>query len=553
MCRLPSALGTAAAARFLAREYRGDIYPLDHESLLGLLGSPNRKAGSEEMERLVRDPDFPVTAPFLEALALLETPPPDATWPSIRATVPLLRQRLSNALPAKHGQALVISKQTYMAGLEQLAAIKFSPDPIIQIIQMFEQLSPADQGLWLGQRWTQVSDQRWLPVLQKAALRDADFRRPGNPDLDPAFGISKLALKRWYELDSRAGREAILREITSPAPRFGADALGILPDQTLPTEQHIIAQHFASLARPALPFPSPTDRRPGTSRYAAIAAYQAAESHLASLLFRYADRDVLPEVLPTLKNRLAERNCDAQNNGLAFLMKVGSDEAGSLLRTAASNRPAGHTGCVVTMFSRIGGLIASPVLERFAIESLDDADFTVATEALRYLRDHGSAQAEKPIFDRLIRWNAKWRDHVSDLTGTAGQFNPNHQEHSFGIELAQALVLGHGWLADEASIRQLVALTLESGVRTQLTAAISQLETKPIHIYFMGNHGLMFLVGQYQLESMDDLKTKLSQYPRNTVFVWRDHTSGAYEGLRGQVIRDITQWSTAKGIHIEGL
>lgn len=549
------ALGTADAARFLARQYRGDIHPLDHEALLGLLGSPNRQAGSGEMRRLLRDPDFPVTDSFLQATAILDTPPPEATWPSIRAKLALLRDQLSDALPAKRGQALVTSRQTYMAGLKQLAAVKFGPDQIGQIIQAFEHLQPIDQGLWLGQRWTQVSDQAWLPVLNRVALRDVNFRQPGNPDLNPVVGISKLALKRWYELDPKVAREVILREITSSAPRFGADALGFLPDRTLPAEQHIIAQHFAVLGPPPAPaLPSAADRRPGTTRQAAFAAYQAAESHLTSLLFRYADRDVVADVLPAVKSRLTERNCDAQDNVLAFLLKVDPDEAGSLLRTLASYRPAGRASCLLTMYARVGSLIASPVMERFAIESLDDNDLQVATEALRYLRDHGSAQAEKPIFDRLVRWNAKWRDHAAELASTPVPPNPNHWERSFGMELAQALARGHGWLADEARIRQLLSLTLEPTANMDLTAAISQLQEKPIHIYFMSSsEPMMFQVAQYQLESVDDLRNKLSQYPSGTVFVWSDHRSATYEILDHQVSRDIAQWSAAKSIHVEGL
>jgi hypothetical protein len=184
------ALGTADAARFLARQYRADIHPLDRDVLLGLLGSPCKQAGVEEMGRLLRDPDFAVAPSFLEALALLAAPPPQAGQASISAGLPPLRQLLWEALPAKRGQALVTSQQTYLAGLEQLAAVKFSPDQIIQIIQIFEQLSPSDQNLWLGQRWVQVSDQRWLPVLQKLAARDVNFLQPGNRELDPVVQIA---------------------------------------------------------------------------------------------------------------------------------------------------------------------------------------------------------------------------------------------------------------------------------------------------------------------------------------------------------------------------
>lgn len=547
------ALGTAGAACFLARQYRGNIAPFDREVLLGLLASPHREAGADEMRRLLRDPDYAVTASFLNALALLSVPPREATWPSIAAKLPALRQQLWNALPAKRGQALVISRQTYMAGLKQLAALKLSPDQIGQIIQTFEQLPPMDQEVWLGERWTQVSDPRWVPVFRKLALRGVNFRRPGNPDLYPDVRISKLALKRWYELDPQAARQTILREIESPAPRFGADALGILPDRVLPAEQHTIAAHYVSARPPAPQPPNRYDLRPGTTRQAAYAAYEAAESHLASLLFRYADGDVLPEVLPAIEKRATEGNCSAENYAIAYLLKVDPDEAASALRKVASYRPYGHTSCVQTMYSEIGALIASPVLDRFAIESLNDNDLIVATQALRYLRDHGSARAEQPIFDRLVRWNAKWRGHVSELTGTAGRPSPNLLERDFGMELAQTLVRGHGWLADERRIRQILSLTLEPNARMDLKAALSQARSRPIHIYFMGKNGPMFLVAQYQLDSMKDLENKLSQYSPGTVFVWADRRSPVSEILDHHASRELEEWSSAKGIHIEGL
>ncbi len=174
------ALGTADAARFLARHYRGDVYPLDREVLLGLLGSPNKQAGIEEMHRLLRDPDFAVTPPFLEALALLSAPPPEPGRNSVDAGLPALRRELSDALPAKRGLAFATSRQTYIAGPEQLAAVKFSPGQIQQIVQIFEQLPPSIQNIWLGQRWSQVSDLLWLPVLQRLSSREVNFQQPGD-------------------------------------------------------------------------------------------------------------------------------------------------------------------------------------------------------------------------------------------------------------------------------------------------------------------------------------------------------------------------------------
>ncbi len=368
---------------------------------------------------------------------------------------------------------------------------KLGFDEISQVIQSFEQLLPEDQELWLDQKWNQVSDPRWLPVLQKLAGREMIWRQGSRPDLEPVAAVTKIALKRWYELDPETSRQAILGEISSPFPRFGEDALGILPDRTLPVEQHVIAKHFALLGPPTAIVPSGANRNKYLHRFDAMAAQQVYEVNLASLLFRYADQDVLNEVLPVFQSRLADQNCDAQFNEIAFLLKVDADGAESVIHEMVSDRPAGYTGCVLEFYSKMGALVSSTVLENFAIESLNDEDLLVATEALRYLRQYGSAKAEKPIFERLTIWNAKWRDRVSELipakepadSGGTLEFNPNQAERSFGMELVQTLVRGHEWHADEPRIRQIFSLALDPTAIADAIAAIDGMEKPlpPVH------------------------------------------------------------------------
>jgi hypothetical protein len=537
------ALGTADAARFLADHYRPEMGALDPDVVIGLLGSPNRQAGTDEMFRLLRDPDFGVTPSFLDALALLQLKPAEASWPAIGARSSVLRQSLFEALVGKRGGALATSRQTYIAGIEQTAAVKLSADVIAQLQQVFEALPPLDQNLWLGQRWTQVKDPTWLPMLQRLASRDLDFRNVTRPELSVVNTVSGLAFKRWYELDPVSGREAILKEISKPAPRFNADVLGLLQDRTLPAQEQQIAQHFVSLRTSN----GPVMRDGVVDRM----RHDSAESNLASLLFRYGDRDVVSEVLPAFNNRIAGGNCFAESNEIAFLMKVDSGSASPFLHAVVSDGATGSNGCSIVLFQQMRLLFASPVFERFAIESLDDTDLMLATEALRYLRDRGSAAAELPIYDRLVRWNAKWRDRASEFV-FSGRPAPNDSERSFGMELAQALVRGHGWLADEARIRQILALTLEPNAQGDLTAALDQAKPKPVQIYFMGL-GSMFLVAQYQLDSVDDLKNKLSQYPSGTAFIWHDQRSPTYEILDRAVNTEMAQWSSARGIRIDGL
>jgi len=364
------------------------------------------------------------------------------------------------------------------AGAQTDAKLGF--DEISQVIQRVEQLPPQDQKLWLDQKWNEVSGERWLPLLQKLATRPLIVRQGSPPDLNPVVAVTKLALQRWYELDPQTGREAILREIVSPSPRFGADALGILPDASLPVEQHVIAKNLALQGQPASIVPTVANKYRYLHRYDAMAAQQVYETNLASLLFRYADRDVLPEVLPIIQSRLGERNCSAQYSEIAFLLKINAGEADSVMRAVASDRPP-HGGCVLGLYLKIGALVKSPILERFAIESLNDDDLLVATEALRYLRQYGSAKAEKPIFDRLISWNAKWRGRVSELTPAHASANPDNTmetmgsdpnmiERSFGLELVQTLVRGSEWRADEARLDQIISLALNPEAIAQATA-----------------------------------------------------------------------------------
>jgi len=245
------------------------------------------------------------------------------------------------------------------------------------------------------------------------------------------------------------------------------------------------------LSAPTPIVPSAANKDRYLHRFDAMAERQIYEANLASLLFRYADRDVLPDVLPVFQNRLAERNCNAQFNEIAFLLKVNAEAADSVMREVVSNRPAGHAGCVLEFYSKIGALVRSPVLERFAIESLNDEDLHVATEALRYLRRYGSAKAERPIFERLTSWNAQWRDRVSELipvreraaSDATLEFDPNQAERSFGMELAQALLRGHEWHADLVNIRQIFSLALDPSASVDALAAIRELEKAqaPVH------------------------------------------------------------------------
>jgi hypothetical protein len=108
-------LGTADAARELALLLGRDEKVPQRECMFGLIGSSNRSAGLDELQRLFREPDTPVTRLFLDAMVLLSLDP-NASFEMIRegrqAKLEQLRWDLLNNLPLKTGDALTISSNT---------------------------------------------------------------------------------------------------------------------------------------------------------------------------------------------------------------------------------------------------------------------------------------------------------------------------------------------------------------------------------------------------------------------------------------------------------
>jgi hypothetical protein len=106
-------LGTEEAAIEIAR-HMGDSRNFRLYEF-GLIRSPYKAAGIREMERLLVDPDAPVTELFLRGMANASVDPiSERSQTVVRSVAKLatLRQKLVDALPVKQGQALAVSADT---------------------------------------------------------------------------------------------------------------------------------------------------------------------------------------------------------------------------------------------------------------------------------------------------------------------------------------------------------------------------------------------------------------------------------------------------------
>jgi hypothetical protein len=307
-------LGSADAAREMARRLRGE--DADSYYMFGLIGSPNKIVGLLEMKKLLVDPDFQVSGDFLTAMAVMPLDPNDPPEVLVKQrddNLKMERSALLEALSGKRGKAFAASFGTATSGLDVKAATESSRKYIDQLIESFGQLSVPQQLDWLDRGWWKVKDPKWLPTLRTIAAQYTDFPPPYN--LQTTYQSLKLtasALTDWYELDPENARGAVIAEIIRPKPRYSANTLGLLPDETLSAQQQEIAEHFLS------------------------AADSETEGNLASLLVRYADATVLPVVLGKIQQKMALRHweCQPQNSALAYVQKVDPDAAKALLEEA---------------------------------------------------------------------------------------------------------------------------------------------------------------------------------------------------------------------------
>jgi hypothetical protein len=512
-------LGSEEAARELARRLRGDDEHADWDYMFGLVGSPHRDAGVQQMKELLQDPEFPVCDLFLTTLSILPLDPKEPPG-SLRKerddNLKAFRQRLVSALPNKRGRALAVSLDTAMAGMDPQMAPELKSKLVPQLIETFSTLPVSKQIGWLQYRWQEVKDPKWLPVLHDLALKYEDFPELREMHAYESLQLSAAALTRWYELDPEGARGAVIAEIARPKPRYNATVLGLLPDQTLPDVEHVIAEHLLA------------------------ADNYEIEGNLASLLYRYADRAVLPDVLAEFKKKDENWAGDTLFQLLAYLLKVDLQTARPLLEREAAVRCPPGSGCAYTILTTLGGLHNSPILEELALKTLWDPDPSPAIDAVDYLGKYGSPNAEQALWSRYEAWSREWSGRAEELRFVATGKNPHLSDANLGQSLARALASGTAWLSDESKLRRIQALGVGANIQGDAEQALQAWSRRPFAITYIGTVPPSFTIAQYNQLSLDLLKRKLTQFPSGTKFALspsRQPPSPEEQKIREEIFR----------------
>jgi len=488
-------LGTADATRELVKRMQGEGGGgLDYVCMLGVISSPERSVARTALEEALADPDRPIDSNFLYTLRTVSSDT-NTNWREAQQRV--LEQLLAT-LPAKRGKALSISLSTALNQAWDLDALpqQTTEKLMAQLVSLFDKLPLNEQNTLLSFRWEKIKSPTLLPLVKRYAQAYRDFPEMRAEPAYDSLQLSGTALRRWYELDPAGARSAVITEISRPRPRFDARVLGLLPDKTLPEVDFVLAENF----RASNDFDG--------------------SSNLASLIARYATEAILPQVIEELEPKIGKLACNIQDPLLAYVLRVSPASARTLIEKAIAARGEEFSACNQGLFQMVSEIHYDPLLEDIAVESLNDSDPEVAQGAATMLGRFGSPAAESALLKRYASWSEQWAGRETQLDRIFSDgLNDDSYQLGLGLNLAHALGAGKAWLTDKAALQRLAQQTKVRRVRQQLEGYVKLWEDEPLTIRIdTSTFGFHARVVQYEFQSVDALKEKLTQFASGTKF-----------------------------------
>jgi hypothetical protein len=525
-------LGTADAVREMVQQLRHDDRRINHSYFFGIIAFPDRTVPREALAQALTDPDFPITETFLDALQFVER-----TSKTGDATAEEDEQRAIakavQALPNKRNAAARVTLDTILDSAWTRVGVRLlSPETerglVKRLISMFDQLPLEEQVGFLDYRWHHIKDPALIPVLKRFLEIDLEKVSPQNYTF--ARQRSGLALRRWFELDPADARPAILGEITKPLPVFGADYLGLLPEETLPEVDETLAKNFTALADDSW-----------------------AMHNVASLIARYASGAALPQVLRKLDHHSVDWDCSTQANVLAYVLRVDPMAAKPRIEKTIATRRKRAPGCLHLIFTDIAEIQYGPALEEAAIRALDDSNLELAANAATMLRKFGSPLAETPLWRAYEKWSKHWagRERELNIPLAADVDDDRTLQLRLGNALFEALAAGKAWRTDEAKLRQLSNLNKVLSIRAKAERYLEDWQDRQVNISVSCAPLFSATVAHYHFDSMGALKEKLSQFPPGTKFLLSSLSIA--EGTEGDqhCIEDIRAFVQNHGMSLE--
>ena len=180
---------------------------------------------------------------------------------------------------------------------------------------------------------------------------------------------------------------------------------------------------------------------------------------------------------------------------------------------------APSSACRPQRLEETAAIHMSAELEAVAVALLESTDGRLRLTAAKVLREKGQATAQAPLWHRLERWSALWRDRVTESTDMPGHHDPNAEEKQFEWALIRALAQASGWVLDRPGLERLLGLCVTRDHCRQveyMLRGIGEAGEIPITVFAFARAS--YRVGHYPVESTEALAQRLGHYARGTVF-----------------------------------
>jgi HEAT repeat protein len=500
-------LNTQDSAREMAKLFWGlnQRQPLGWEYMFGLYGSPYRQIAIDAMRGELAVPDHTITSEFLDTLTNLqvnaepqwENPPApneqnaqemQAFWLGRRAREQELMKAAITAvlesLPRKTDRARALTLDGLLKATDGNAVLSETVRPAL--IAAWADLPAETQAELIQYRWPAVAGKDMLPILRKIVAG------PPPPAGTQAAMLRMAALRRLYELDLAAGREAIRNDFENDQAQLLLDVVKLLP-----------ADYLARAAR----------------RAAERIGMGGARELDFELVDHYADESVLPTVRTAFEKMVGSWTCGPQSAMLRYFLRV-SPEYGAQ-QTAAALAKRNVTGCYRTLFEDLGDRL--PHAQKVAIEALDDPDPEVARATVTALGRWGSKDAEAVLWDKLKRFHKEWEGRADELRWAPDGKSAGPQGMAMEQALVTAIAAGTNWICPPEKLARLSALVWIKAHQQQIESWVRQWDQAPAVIYpnWIPDHDAAFSVLQYNSLTLEQLVAKVVQLPQGMEVEWQ--------------------------------
>ena len=395
--------------------------------------------------------------------------------------------RLAVAATRKGGPALAIS---LLAVFESTKEEAVSPDLLEKIATVFPDLPGERQANLLEYRWKGLASPVMVPVLRKV------YEHPAATDRD---NLRSLALMRLYELAPGEGRQLILNELALAQPRVDVEVLRLLPETELPALEQTWAERL-----------SQTD---GLYHDRAVQA---------QLIERYDTTAVLPKLRAVYSERIGHVECAEQSAVLRYFLRTDEPFGVRMLNQTLDSRVG--TGCYKFVLTDVATDPMPSSVEQVALDLLNDPDLEIAISVVKLAGEKGSAAAEEKLWSRLVTFHAAQKDHHGPFEDQRKHITTISQE-SLESALLEALAKSPTWLADVDKLKRLQQLCLTPKGCDDVTNWLNGFNTFIGSTEFPGRDR-QFSIAQYDELTLEQLKTKLLQFPAGTTFHWPATSDG---------------------------